>query len=129
MSGRFKKYYLPALVWAGLVALLLLTPGDPAFARKLRWWKIGFGSPWVDVLAHVVLLGTMGWLVARAFLAAGVKRAVAAAAVLTSLYGALLEIAQYFVPGRGTELLDIVVNALAATLGAWLTGKNGDTQL
>ena len=92
-----------------------------------------FSSFWGDIVAHVVLLGTMGWLAARSFLAAGLRRSVPTAALLTSLYGALLEVAQSFVPGRGTELLDITINTLAATTCAWLTGmswrKNGDTQL
>lgn len=102
------------LGWAAVVALLLLLPADV--------WRSSYQprGPWVDVVAHAALLGVLGWLAARALAAAGSGRPVLQAALVATLYGALLEGMQHFVPGRAPEAADLLVDALAATAGAWL---------
>lgn len=46
-------------------------------------------------------------------------------ALLASLYGACMELIQYFIPYRTCEFGDIVVNCLAALAGMALTGILG----
>ena len=77
---------------------------------------------------HLVAYAGLGLLTARA-LARGASahvtaRVVAAAVLISSLYGVTDEYHQLFVPGRDFDVLDIVADAIgsivgASALGAW----------
>jgi VanZ family protein len=76
-----------------------------------------------DKLTHATLYAGLALLLARA-LAGGLGRpltagAAAAAAILSTLYGVTDEIHQRVVPLRQMELLDLVADALGASVAAW----------
>ena len=105
------------LGWGALTGLLLLLPAD--------LWQPTFqaGGTWASVAAHVALLGGLAWLLGRSLGATGVSRPRVVAAVVATLYGAALEALQHLVPGRAPDVVDVVVNGLAAAVGAWLAGR------
>lgn len=77
-----------------------------------------------DKVLHVIEYAILGALCYRAFHESHVKmwrtRAILAAVILTSLYGASDEIHQAFVPFRESSVLDWVADTIGATLGAIL---------
>lgn len=111
VSGPLQRYrhILTAVIRVGfvlsilVVCVLLLLPGDEL--PKLRLW---------DKFCHLVafmeiaVLGLLGFRGPRAALFVTVGT--------IALSGAL-ELAQHFVPGRSTDLLDFLVNGLGVLLG------------
>ena len=108
----------PALGWAilcslgGAAALLLPLPPMPA-------WQ------WLFNLAHVPLLALLALLWLRALRSLGMPARRAGALVLLggSILGGVLELLQYFVPGRWPDWQDFLLNLVGLTLGtlpAWI---------
>lgn len=115
------RAWLPALAWMGLIFVLSAQPGlrvseDAAVDAPLR------------SLAHVAAFGVLGCLVALA-LAPGRElspRRALLAIVLATLYGALDEVHQAFVPDRTAQLEDLVLDAAGVIAGVtvvWLAGR------
>lgn len=116
VMSLFLTKYLPALLWAGLIAAALLMTGDslqdvgiwfeiPDWLRPLanKLW------PWADKLVHFGLFLVLAFLVRRCFLdARGVWGAASKTLAATLLYIVILEAAQIRIPGRGWESLDVV---------------------
>ena len=101
MSLRLHRSLGPALLWAGLCAWLLLTPGR--------------GLPpvpaWTDKAAHFVLFLVQGWLLFWGLRSAGRSRPAVAAAATAVLYASVLEVGQLWVPGRSWEWADLLAGA------------------
>lgn len=124
MTRPVVRYHLPALAWALLIAVLLLTPADPELKREMSFgWLVGLRSFWVDVAAHFAVFGVLGWLAVRSFGDLGVRRPLLAAILGAVGYGVLLELGQELVPGRGFEALDVLVNGVGAALGGRLADR------
>ena len=133
----FLTKYLPALIWAGLVAAALLMTGDsiedvgswfeiPDWLRawleelrplaKLLW-------PWMDKLVHFGLFLVLAILVHRCFVVRkGDWGAPLKTLAATLLYIVILEAAQIRIPGRGWENLDIVAG-IAGVLVAMVVSQ------
>jgi VanZ family protein len=76
-----------------------------------------------DKVVHAIVYAGLALLLARA-LAGGLDRpltagAAAGAAILAALYGVTDEVHQHFVPPRQVDALDLVADALGATLASW----------
>lgn len=107
---------LPALLWSLVVAVLLLSPGDRVPDPDL--WD------WLDKPLHALVFAVQCVVLHRAL--AGSRpagRALAAAAALSGLYSALLEVAQVWVPGRGFDGWDLVANAAGIGAAALLLSR------
>lgn len=106
-------YWLPAVVWAGVIFVLSSQPwlpGPPGGLTDKHGHAVTYG-----LLALLVLFG---WTRARWRLVTG-SGAVLAATVAT-LYGASDEWHQSFVPGRTAEVGDLLADALGAAGAAGL---------
>jgi VanZ family protein len=79
----------------------------------------------MDIAGHLVSFGVFGWLLGRSMGVLGVGRATLVTILFASLYGAVLELGQIPIPGRGFQVLDLVTNTFGAALGAWLQAGLG----
>ncbi|HNW91730.1 MAG TPA: VanZ family protein [bacterium] len=90
---------IPALVWAGVIWQLSALP--PSALPQL--------FPQADKLAHAVLYAVLGGLLTLA-LPAGTLAGATGAIAIGTLYGVTDEIHQFFVPGRSTEIADVLAD-------------------
>lgn len=102
-----------AAAWLALVAFLTLRP--------LGWIQhIDFWALWpsiesgVDVEQNLVLFAPMGWIACRGGWSA--RRTLVTAFAIS----AGIEFAQHWVPGRASQAIDVVTNALGALTGWWI---------
>lgn len=109
--------------WALPIGLYVAITIQSSFALAVPNVDVPFG----DKLAHALVYGILGALVARA-LRRGVVRppstmtAVVVVVVIASVLGALDELHQAFVPGRSPDVLDGLADVVGAGLGASLYG-------
>lgn len=116
MSGPTTRVHVLAILWAAVVAGLLLMPlgGLP---EEPTWMPAALAAV-ADKLMHVALFFVCALLFARSAQAAGWRRALVVAALAATAYGGLLELLQGLV-GREMSWGDLVADglgALAATL-------------
>jgi len=110
MSGLL-KYWGPPLAWAALIFVL----------SSLSLEQVPtIDKPLADKAAHAVFFSILAVLLVRAFhrgssLSWG--RAAVLAIVITSMYGALDEYHQSFVPRRAPDLADWVADTTGALAG------------
>lgn len=113
---RFFRYWLPPLVWMGLIFLLSSRPSLPSLPGG---WDV-----LLKKTGHVVVYGVLTWLYWRAlrqhFRASTVLRVVCIG--LAVAYGLSDEYHQTFVLGRNGTLLDVVVDGVGAC-GAMLLDR------
>ncbi len=97
------------VLWAAVIFLLSSIPG--------RSFPEAAGLPGVDTLAHMLIFGVLGFLVARA-LGGGGARAFVVAALAASAYGVLDELHQQLTPGRDSSVWDFAADTLGGAAGA-----------
>ena len=104
--------WLPALGWAVLIAGLSHRPQLPAPPLAFEG---------LDKLAHGIAFGALAWLIAFGA-GASTGRAVAWCVVGASLYGAIDEWHQSFIPPRQPDPLDWLADSAGALLAGavWL---------
>ena len=95
-----------ALGYAGLIFFL---SSQSSFPVPAGIWSF-------DKVIHCVEYGVFAFLIARAF--RPWKFAAVTAVILASLYGVSDELHQSFVPGRSSEGLDALADAIGSVLGA-----------
>lgn len=105
---RFARYVLPVLAYAGLIFFLSSQPTLPAPGVH------GF-----DKVAHFVVYAGLALLAARGGAGYGMSAGQAAlfGAGLAGIYGGTDELHQSFVPGRSSEVLDLVADVLGGITG------------
>ena len=107
-----KIFLLLACLWAGVIYYLSSQPGIDVPAL----------FPGQDKLFHLVAFGLLGFL-AMGAIKSGQKGYTVSqvwfVAALVALYGLLDETHQYFVPGRTTEVYDVIADAVGGLLGVW----------
>lgn len=83
---------------------------------------IGFSFPGMDKVAHFVVYGLLGLLLARAMGGYGLSdvRALRFSGLLGSLFGLTDELHQSTVPGREADVWDFAVDVVGVYLGAML---------
>jgi VanZ family protein len=97
------------VAWAGVIFAL---SSIPAQALPPEAGIVG-----VDKLAHAVVFGVLGFLVARAS-GRGGGRALVLAALCASAYGLLDEIHQRWTPGRDSSFWDFLADTIGGAAGA-----------
>ncbi len=118
----FVLYWLPPIVWAGLILVgtsLPKVPGPDLSSHNKH--------------VHVTIYLILGLLMLRAFVARGAcgsKRAAVWTIGAGGVFGALQEINQVFIPGRSGTFGDFVANLaglILATIAlkAWLSIRRG----
>jgi VanZ family protein len=105
--------WAPAIGWS----LLLLVLGQQEGA-KLPAGGI-WGLPGIDKAAHFVAYGVLGFLAAFADPQRGLRAGVLAAAAV----GIVDEWGQRGVPGRFSDLWDLLADVAGAAAGAWLFAR------
>ncbi len=115
-AGFFARYTAPLLAYLACIVWLSHQPGRPG----------SLPFPHLDKLIHLVEFAIVGVLIVR-WLArhprlrpATPGRTIAFAVVLGIAFALLDEFHQSFVPGRSTEALDLVADAVGVSAGAWL---------
>ncbi|MFK7988779.1 MAG: VanZ family protein [Sandaracinaceae bacterium] len=112
-----------ALAWTPAVAFMGLIWMVSSFdLGEVRLSAFPFGDKGVHALEY----GVLGFLVAhaasRTWPHRGLMRTMPFAVFVTVLFGLLDEIHQAFVPGRSSEVLDLVADSVGALGGALLAG-------
>lgn len=112
---RWPYLWLPLVAWMGLIFYLSAQPDLPH--PDVGWVAQLFSSS-----AHAFVFGVLALLWARVL--AGRARATFFAFALTMLYALSDEIHQSFVPGRHTDLWDLICDGLGAAMAlclwAWM---------
>lgn len=111
MQDKKLKYYLPPLVWAALILAVSSIP-------QLKTPSLGFD--WVDKLFHFGEYFIFGLLLGRGL--GGARRwfssALIMATCIAGIFGIVDELHQYFIPGRSTDIYDMLADILGSFLGA-----------
>jgi len=113
------RRFLPALIWAIVVLVLIGLPGSyiPEVSSFWDWLSI-------DKLVHVGIFATLGFLIFYGFSEQYIKskrRYLYVVAVLfaTMVYGMVTEILQYYVfIGRNGNLYDFLADILGGFVGS-----------
>jgi VanZ family protein len=106
-----RRWAAPFL-WAGCILVSTSIPG--AHLPRVN-------VPGIDKVVHFTFYGLLGWLTVRALWGrgGGVREAIAVLAAI-SLFGALDEWHQQFIPGRSMDLFDWVADTSGALVGITL---------
>lgn len=109
-TNKFLKYYLPPIIWAGVIFGLSSVPGSPLPPL-----------PYIDKVAHLIEYGILGYLIARVFFRLNpkvkVKRLILFSLLIGGIYGMSDEVHQLFVPLRSFDLIDWLADLIGVTLG------------
>ncbi|MFA5142536.1 MAG: VanZ family protein [Candidatus Omnitrophota bacterium] len=109
------KLWAPAILWAAVISGLSSMPG-----RDIPQIDI----PHIDKLVHFAEFLILGFLTLRAVKSPGSNISLAKAVILSiiiiSLYAALDEWHQHFIPGRTTDIVDFIMDITGAIAGMML---------
>jgi len=111
-------WWVAVVGWTGIILVQTWTP---------RPWVPPFAPD--DVSAHLAGFGVLGVLLSMALGSIGVRaaRAIGPAGAVALVVATVSEVGQYWVPGRGVEMVDWVANVGGAALGiglvVWAWGR------
>lgn len=106
------RAWVAVALWLALQVTLTSLPGKAI--------PVGLPHP-LDWMGHMTLYGGIGFLVARvAALRKWPTRWLVWAGILLSVWGALDELHQLFIPGRDAEVGDWVADTLGGALGLYV---------
>lgn len=105
--------YWPAIIWTIILAVLMLLPQDAFPESKLLSY---------DKLAHISVFAVFSVLVLSGYAIRSKDKDNKTkhrkqALTICLVYGLLLEVLQQFVPGRMSDIYDLVANFIGALLG------------
>ena len=103
------RRWLPPILWAAFILILTSIPGSHIPVLPIRNF---------DKVVHLTIYGVLGWLTARAWMNGSRALAVAMLAIAAiSLFGAMDEWHQQFIPQRSMDILDWAADTTGATAG------------
>lgn len=104
------------LTWSLLTALALLAPlGAIETPSSL--------PDWASAAVHFILFFGMVWLLGRHLCGMRVSHPLFWAVLASFVYGALLETAQLWIPGRSFEVGDLLLNGAGCLAGAAVVAR------
>ncbi len=114
----FRKL-IPALLWALFILILCGLPGnDIPRLTFLDWMK-------PDKIVHLVLFGTLSFLLIKAFVEQTtypslIQRAKLLSIIIASIYGVVIEVLQETIfIGRTGDVFDALADSVGAFIGLW----------
>ena len=112
---KFVKWWLPVLVWMGVVFIGSSIGSVPRVGGKTS-------DAVVHRAAHVLEFAVLGALVLRAASSGQriTKRELIITVIVVALYGASDEFHQRFTPGRSSEGLSVLFDVAGGLAGAWI---------
>ena len=114
LANKHLKHYafVPAIIWSAVLAFLMLLPADKIPQSQLLT---------LDKINHLIAYGLLSFLIALGYsIKPSIKKkrnALLRDVSLAMAYGTLLELLQYFVPGRALDLFDLLANLTGCLLG------------
>lgn len=115
LAGNYlRKYaFIPTIIWAIALGFLMLLPSDRIPESQLLTF---------DKINHLIAYGLLSFLIALGYrlnTSTGVKRknVLTRAVSLSIIYGTILELLQYYVPGRALEFYDLIANVMGCLFG------------
>jgi VanZ family protein len=111
-ASRFKRFHLPPLLWALLIYISSSIPSERLPAIRIVS---------ADKVVHFLVFFVLAWLVDRSLrnmpaVPWAARHHLVLTIGLTTVYGALDEVHQMFVPGRNPSLLDLAADLAGAVL-------------
>ena len=118
---RLALFWLPVLVWAGIIFALSATP-------NLRFAPTADVDFVVRKAGHMAVFGVLAVLLWRALASSSVRRAMVWSLVLTVAYAASDEFHQAFTAGRHPSPVDVGIDSVGAlialaALALWLRSR------
>jgi VanZ family protein len=109
------KYYLPALIWASIILILTLMPGNYIPEPPFQLLSI-------DKVVHLLIFGIQSFLSLAGFYRSTGERSphllnILIIVITCCLYGAAIEFIQEYVPGRSRSAGDMIANTAGAITG------------
>ena len=109
------KYYLPASIWACIILILTLMPGNYIPEPPFQLLSI-------DKVVHLLIFGIQSFLSLVALYRASGEKSPPLFNILIimlacCLYGASIEFIQEYVPGRSRSMGDMIANTAGAITG------------
>jgi VanZ family protein len=115
-----KSVILNSIILVVYMAAIFVLSVRPAPESMPGIWQF-------DKLAHAGVYAIMGLLAlrvtARRCAAGSVGRATLYAFLISFFFGALMEVAQTFIPARQGSFLDVVANGVGAYIGVYILGR------
>ena len=108
-AGRLALFWLPVLVWAGIIFALSATPN----LRVSQDVDLDFVA---RKAGHIAAFGILAVLLWRALAASTVRRAIVWSWVLAVAYAATDEFHQAFTAGRHPAVTDVAIDSLGALI-------------
>lgn len=111
-SMRFIKYWLPIIIWMGVIFL---------FSNRPSITTVDFflGDFLLKKSAHLIEYAILGILMFRALLDIKIerKKALIISIIFASIYGMTDEFHQLFIAGRTSTIRDVIIDTIGATIG------------
>jgi len=86
-------------------------------------WRLIYGTPGGDKVAHVVFMGTLAYLVNLITFPRRVKlmrKTILLGTVMVIVFVTVEEFSQLFIPGRNFDLFDLAFSYLGIAISVWL---------
>jgi VanZ family protein len=110
------RYNLFTIIWAVVILTLTLATGNT---------HSNIDQPYLDKVIHGVMFGVLSFL-----MIVGLKKqhtssilklqAVRYTIIICCVYGVIIELIQFMIPGRSMELMDMAANAIGVLFGLFL---------
>jgi VanZ family protein len=118
LKTRLKKYVIYQLPWQVLMLAIFVQSSMSQLELP------DLGITWTDKIAHFIVFGLLGWLVARGLYHSQnnhlQKMFFKLTIFISLLYAAMDEIHQLLVPGRYADIYDFIADLLGVVVFAWL---------
>jgi len=114
VKSNFFRFWFPAILYSGIIF----------YASSIAYIQTPLPDTVFDKILHLLEYMPFGFLTARAIYHIGVpisgRRLGLLVLAISCLYGASDEIHQSFVPGRSTDGIDLIADAMGGVIGAYL---------